>query len=86
MTKNRINYRLSKIRKMGLIKRQSHQEYAGGVSPTYQWSVVSQKVNQYEEEHSQLATPAWKWQEFSDKWFEAFENRLKKLEKQVQDG
>lgn len=86
MTKNRINYRLNKMRKMGLIKRQSHQEYGEGVNPTYQWSVVPQKVKQYEEEHARLATPAWKWQEFSDKWFDAFEERLKRLERRVQDG
>jgi DNA-binding HxlR family transcriptional regulator len=86
MTKSRINYRLNKMRKMGLIKRQSHQEYGEGVNPTYQWSVLPRKIKQYEEEHARLATPAWKWQEFSDKWFDAFETRLKRLEQRVQDG
>jgi len=86
MTKSRINYRLDKMRKMGLIKRQSHQEYGEGVNPTYHWRAVSSKVEQYEEEHTRLSTPAWKWQEFSDKWFNAFETRLKRLEQRVQDG
>lgn len=86
MTKARINYRLDKMRKMGLIQKQEHQEYGHGVNATYEWSEVPQKVEQYEEEHSRLATPAWKWQEFSDKWFDAFEERLKRLERRVQDG
>ena len=86
MTKSRINYRLDKMRKMGLIQKQEHQEYGHGVNATYQWSEVPSKVEQYEEEHSRLATPAWKWREFSDKWFDAFETRLKRLEQRVQDG
>jgi len=86
MSKARVNYRLDKMLKIGLIRKTEHQEYGQGVNPTYQWSAVPSKVEQYEEEHSQLATPAWKWQEFSDKWFDAFETRLKRLEQRIQDG
>ena len=85
MSKARINYRLDKMWKMGLIQKQEHQEYGEGVNPTYQWSEATSKIRQYEEEYSQLATPAWKWQEFSDKWFDAFETRLKRLEQRVQE-
>ena len=86
MTKEQIQHRLRKMRKMGLIRKTEHQEYGQGVNPTYQWSAVPSKVEQYEEEHSRLVTPSWKWQEYADKYFDAFESRLKQLEKQVQDG
>lgn len=86
MTKEQIQYRLSKMRKGGLIRKTEHQEYGQGVNPTYHWRAVPSKVEQYEDEHSRLATPDWKWREYADKYFDAFESRLKKLEKQVQDG
>ena len=86
MTKERIQYRLRKMANIGLIRKTEHQEYGQGVNPTYQWSAVPSKVKQYEDEHSRLVTPSWKWQEYADKYFDAFEKRLKQLEKQVQDG
>ncbi len=86
MTKNQINYRLNKMYKMGLIRKTEHQECGRGVNTTYEWSAVPSKVEQYEEEHSRLVTPAWKWQEYADKYFDAFETRLKRLEREVQNG
>jgi len=86
MTKARINYRLDKMRKMGLVRKTEHQEYGHGVNATYQWSEVQSKVEQYKEEHSRLVTPAWKWEEYADGWFNAFEDRLNGLERRVQAG
>ena len=85
MTKSRINYRLDKMRKMGLIRKTEHQEYGHGVNATYEWSAVPSKVEQYEEEHLRLVTPSWKWQEYADRYFDAFESRLKRLERRVHD-
>jgi glucose-6-phosphate isomerase len=86
MSKERIQHRLNKMQKMGLIRKTEHQEYGEEVNPTYQWLVVALSVNQYEKEYARLATPAWKWQEYADKYFDAFEARLKRLEQRVQDG
>ena len=83
MTKSRINYRLDKMKNMGLIRKKKHQEYGHGVNPTYEWMDVPSQVEQYEAGYSQLATPAWKWKEFSDKWFDTFEKRLKRIENQI---
>jgi predicted transcriptional regulator len=86
MEKSPINYRLDKMRKMGLIQKNEHQEYGHGVNATYEWSAIPSKVEQYENEYSELVIPSWKWHEYADKYFDAFESRLKQLEKQLQDS
>lgn len=86
MTKGQINYRLDKMEKVGLIRKKENQEYSHGINATYEWVDVLPEVDQYEETYTSLATPAWKWHEFSDQWFETFGKRLGQLERQMQDG
>jgi len=81
-----INYKLGKMRNIGLVKRnKKRQRNAGNKKPTYVWFPRGRQIEKYEDENGSLSIPEYAWHEYVEEYFDTFEERLRAIESKLYD-
>lgn len=81
--RNKINYRLRKMEKMGLVKSKNIEQNKGSAQPTKYWEPDKNKIEMYEREHGDLSIPPFIHAEELKERVDRIEDRLEKQESHI---